>query len=237
MRLADFRALHVSGFRGHGNAASSFVSGLYAVTPDELHTSILARKVEQALRGGARLVQYRNKTAAAAIRREQGRALLRLCRAAKVPLIINDDLQLSIELDADGVHLGRNDGDIASARRALAAGKLLGVSCYDDLGLAREAQKRGADYVAFGAAYPTSTKPGAVKAGLSIYGEAKSLLQIPVVAIGGITTGNVGAVFAAGADAAAVISALFDAPDVEQRAREFTNVIRRNFVPSPAGSR
>jgi len=214
-----------------------FVRGLYAVTPDEGDTEILVRKVAQAVRGGARLVQYRNKAAAPAIRGEQGAELLRLCRTARVPLIINDDLELSLELDADGVHLGRGDGDTTFARRALGVGKLLGVSCYDSLSLGATAQERGADYVAFGAAYETPTKPGAARAALSLYRQAKSRLRVPIVAIGGITPDNAREVFAAGADSVAVISALFDAPDIERCAREFTDVFRREPAPAPAGVR
>lgn len=203
----------------------SHVRGLYAVTPDERDTALLAAKVDQAVSGGARLVQYRNKSAGAALRREQLAALLQVCRAAGVPLIVNDDLELAVELDADGAHLGRGDADPAEARRRLAAGKLLGVSCYDRLDAALAAVGQGADYVAFGAAFPTATKPGATRAPLALYAQARARLDVPIVAIGGITPGNAASVVAAGADAVAVITALFDARDVERRAREFCSVL------------
>jgi thiamine-phosphate pyrophosphorylase len=208
-------------------APRSSVRGLYAVTPEEPETAALARKVQQAIRGGARLVQYRNKSAGIAVRREQVGVLLPLCRAAGVPLIVNDDLALALELDADGVHLGRDDGDLAAARRKLGTGKLLGASCYDKLGAAIAAQDQGADYVAFGAAFATATKPGAARAPLALYAEAKARLRVPIVAIGGVTLQNAGDVIAAGADAVAVIRALFDAPDIERRAWEFSRILPR----------
>jgi thiamine-phosphate pyrophosphorylase len=200
------------------------LSGLYAVTPDEDDIGTLARKVQQALAGGARAVQYRNKSAQAALRREQGAALLAVCRRAKVPLLVNDDLDLAETLDADGLHVGRGDVSVEAARARLGKNKLLGASCYDRLALALAARDAGADYVAFGSAFASTTKPGATRAPLSLYREAKASLDVPIVAIGGITSGNARAVIEAGADAVAVISALFDAPDVERRAREFARI-------------
>lgn len=198
--------------------------GLYAITPDELDTGELARKVSMALAGGARMVQYRNKSADAMLRREQGAALLALCRAAGVPLIVNDDVDLAESLGADGLHLGREDLSIAAARTRLGEHRLLGASCYDRLDLAVNARSAGADYVAFGSAFPSTTKPGATPAPLSLLREARARVACPIVAIGGITRENAHAVIEAGADAVAVISALFDAPDVARRAREFANL-------------
>jgi thiamine-phosphate pyrophosphorylase len=198
--------------------------GLYAVTPDGIDTDTLARKVSQALSGGARAVQYRSKSADAALRREQGRALLALCRAAGVPLIVNDDLDLAEALGADGVHLGRADMPITAARARLGKTPILGASCYDRLEFALAACDAGADYVAFGSAFPSATKPGATRAPLSLYREARSRLDCPVVAIGGITSENAQALIEAGVDALAVIGALFEAPDVERRAREFARM-------------
>ncbi|HUL91156.1 MAG TPA: thiamine phosphate synthase [Burkholderiales bacterium] len=198
--------------------------GVYAVTPDDTDTGSLVRKVRMALAGGVSAVQYRNKPASAALRRDQGWALLALCRSERVPLIINDDLDLAEALGADGVHLGREDMPIAAARARLGRGKLLGASCYDRLDLAVKACSAGADYVAFGSAFPSLTKPGATRAPLSLYREAKARLACPIVAIGGITSGNAPVVIGAGADAVAVISALFDAPDVERSARQFAGL-------------
>jgi len=198
--------------------------GLYAVTPDELDTVKLVRKVRMALAGGARTVQYRNKSADAALRREQAAALLAVCRAARVPLIINDDLDLAAALEADGLHLGRDDLPVAAARKRLSKGTLVGASCYARLDLAVSARSAGADYVAFGSAFSSTTKPGATRAPLSLYRDAKARLDCPVVAIGGITSENARAVIEAGADAIAVISALFDARDIERSAREFASL-------------
>jgi len=198
--------------------------GLYAVTPDETDTHSLVDKVRMALAGGASLVQYRNKAADTALQREQGAALLKLCRAADVPFIINDNLDLAASLDADGLHLGAGDTAIAAARAQWGEDKILGASCYDRLALAFAVRDAGADYVAFGSAFPSRTKPEAVRAPLQLYREAKAQLACPVVAIGGITTSNARSLINAGVDALAVISAVFDAPNVEHRAREFARM-------------
>jgi thiamine-phosphate pyrophosphorylase len=198
--------------------------GLYAVTPDESDVGLLARKVRKALAGGARILQYRSKSANAALRREQGAVLLALCREARVPFVINDDLDLARAIGADGLHLGREDISIAAARAQLGTDRLLGASCYDRLELALAAREAGADYVAFGSAFPSATKPRATRAPLSLYREARARLDSPIVAIGGITTENAHAVIDAGADAVAVISALFDAPDIEAAARSFSRL-------------
>ncbi len=198
------------------------VRGLYAVTPDLSDTLALLGKVDAALAGGARLLQYRNKIADAALRLEQARALAALCRRRHVPLIINDHLDLALAVDAEGLHLGGEDGSIAEARRQLGASKLLGVSCYRRLENAHDAARLGADYVAFGGFYPSTVKPGAGGAPLSLLGDAKHQQALPVVAIGGITVENAPALIAAGADSLAVISALFAAPDIEAAARRFS---------------
>lgn len=201
--------------------------GLYAITPDQPDTERLLEQVAAALNGGAAVLQYRNKTADAALRREQALALLPLCRRAQVPLIINDDLELAVDIDADGLHLGGEDGDLATARARLGPDKLLGASCYDSLERAIEARDRGADHIAFGAVYPSTVKPGAVRAPLELFGQTPSMVGLPAVAIGGITLDNAESVVQAGAHALAVISALFEAPDIEQRAREFSRFYER----------
>ena len=200
------------------------LAGLYAITPDEPRTDILVRKVGQALRGGASVVQYRNKTAGPALRLEQGRGLAALCRAAGAAFIVNDDLALALELGADGVHLGADDGDLAEARRRLGPGRLLGASCYNRIELAEAAARSGVDYLAFGSVFSSATKPGAVRAPLVIFAEARRSFSVPLVAIGGITLENAPQVFAAGADAVAVISAVFDAGDIAERAAGFTRL-------------
>jgi thiamine-phosphate pyrophosphorylase len=204
------------------------ISGLYAVTPDLADTAELLAKVEAALAGGARVLQYRNKSASAALRLEQARTLLARCRERRVPLIINDDLDLATALDADGLHLGSEDGALAAARSRLGPGKLLGASCYNRLDHALAAARDGADYVAFGSFFPSSVKPGAVPAPLALLREAKQQLALPVVAIGGITLDNATRLIAAGADGVAVISALFGAPDIRAAARQFDALFLRS---------
>jgi len=203
------------------------LAGLYAITPDEPGTDILVRKVGQALRGGASAVQYRNKSAGPELRLGQGRALAALCRAAGAAFIVNDDLELALELDADGAHLGADDGDLVEARRRLGQAKLLGASCYNRMELAEAAALAGVDYLAFGSVFSSATKPGAVRAPLAIFAEARRRFALPLVAIGGITLQNAPQVFAAGADAVAVISALFDAGDIAERAAGFTRFLQQ----------
>jgi thiamine-phosphate pyrophosphorylase len=196
------------------------IKGLYAVTPDVADTALLLAKVEPVLAAGARLLQYRNKSADAARRGEQARALRAVCRRHAATLIINDDVTLARAIDADGVHVGADDPALALAREQLGSQKIIGVSCYDDLQRARAAATQGADYVAFGSFFASAVKPGAVRAPLSVLPAARAL-GVPVVAIGGITLDNAGGLIAAGADAVAVISALFAAPDPAGATRNF----------------
>ena len=186
--------------------------GLYAITPPELS------RVEDALASGALCaLQYRAKHAAPAARLREAQRLLERCRAHRVPFIVNDDVELALAVQADGVHLGREDGDLAAARARL-PGRLLGASCYDRPELARRAVAAGADYVAFGSVFPSPTKPAADRAPLALFALE---LGVPKVAIGGITLENAPQVLAAGADCVAVITDLFDAPDVAARARAY----------------
>jgi thiamine-phosphate pyrophosphorylase len=197
--------------------------GLYAVTPETGDAAKLHRLVASAIEGGARLVQYRAKGLAPRERLLQAGSLLALCRDRGVPLIVNDDLQLAIAIAADGVHLGREDGDPRDARDRF-PGAILGVSCYGDADRAVAAAEAGADYAGIGSVFPSATKPGAARAALAVLGEARRRAGIPVAAIGGITPGNAAQAVAAGADMLAVISALFDAPDVAAAARAFSRL-------------
>jgi len=201
--------------------------GLYAITPEEPDTDRLLTRVRAALAGGAAAIQYRNKHASRAQRLEQARALTELCREYSAPLIVNDDVEIADEAGADGAHLGADDGDLAAARRQLGPDKLLGASCYNRLDLAIAAREAGADHVAFGAVFDSPTKPAAVRAPLALFDEAHRVVGLPLVAIGGITPENAAAVIAAGADALAVISAVFDAPDVSARARAFKQLFEQ----------
>jgi thiamine-phosphate pyrophosphorylase len=202
-------------------AARRAIRGLYAVTPDTDDTAALVRRVTAAIAGGAALVQYRNKIAGPELRLEQASALTSLCRGRGALLIVNDALDVARAVDADGVHLGRDDGPVAPAREALGPGKIVGISCYRSLETAQAALAAGADYVAFGSFFPSSVKPGAVRAPLELLTQARQTMTAPIVAIGGITAENGGALVRAGADALAVISAVFAAPDVEAAARAF----------------
>ena len=184
--------------------------GLYAITPEGPG---LIAKVRAALEGGIALLQYRSKRATL----EEAKEIARLARERGVPLIVNDDVELALAVGADGAHLGRDDGDFSIARKKL-KGKILGASCYDRLELARAAVAAGADYVAFGSVFASPTKPGAVRAPLSLFGND---LGVPKCAIGGITLANAPQVIAAGADLLAVISDLFDAPDIAARAKAY----------------
>lgn len=192
--------------------------GLYAITPETGDLGRLLEVVGQALHGGARLVQYRAKHLPARLRQKQAEALLEQCRARAALLIVNDDLELATCLGADGVHLGRDDGDPRAARERLPHA-ILGVSCYDDPQRAAAAAAAGADYVGIGSVFASPTKPLAVRASLAILAQARHAAGVPVAAIGGITIANAGQAAAAGADMIAVLSALFDAPDVAAAAR------------------
>ena len=195
--------------------------GLYAVTPDETDGARLLELTRRVLAGRPALLQYRNKRVAGTERREQAEALLALCRAAGVPLIVNDDLTLALEIGADGVHLGRDDGDPAAARRVLGEGRILGVTCYADWARAEAGTAAGADYVAFGAMFPSPTKPQAPPAPLALLARARDELGLPVAAIGGITLENAAQVIAAGADLIAVVSDVFGAVDPTARAAAY----------------
>jgi thiamine-phosphate pyrophosphorylase len=195
------------------------LSGLYALTPDVADTGRLSGQVRAALAGGAAAIQYRNKSAAPALRLEQARALREACSGAGATFIVNDDVELAGSVGADGVHLGRDDGTVAAARRHLGTQATIGVSCYDSLARAEAAVDAGADYIAFGSFFVSAVKPDAVRASITLLSAAKQRWKIPVVAIGGISAANATPLIAGGADAIAVISAVFDARDVEAAAR------------------
>ncbi len=196
------------------------IRGLYAITLETADTGLLKEQVAAALRGGARAVQYRNKSASRGLRLTQARAIAELAAAADATVIINDYPDLAVASGAGGVHLGREDADIEAARRRLGPDALIGVSCYNELERAVAARDVGADYVAFGSFYPSPTKPHAVAAPVELLQRARSRgLGVPIVAIGGIDAANAAALISAGADAVAVASGLFLANDIEAAAR------------------
>jgi thiamine-phosphate pyrophosphorylase len=200
------------------------LSGLYAITPDIADMAILVAKVEAAIAGGARIIQYRNKTASLSLQRQQGALLSRVCNGGGVLFIVNDDAALAREVGAAGVHLGEDDGDVARARAVGGDTMLIGVSCYNDGARAERLVADGADYIAFGSFHPSSTKPGARRADPALLHRAKAL-GVPVVAIGGITAANGRALVEAGADALAVISAVFDHDDTAKVTRAAAAIV------------
>lgn len=206
-----------------------FPRGLYGITPEWDDTDRLIAAIEQAAAGGMAALQWRRKAAHPDDSITQALRVRQRCHELGVLCIINDDWRLATIIDADGVHLGRDDGSIAQARTALGTDKLIGRSCYDDLGLARQAMADGADYIAFGSMYPSFIKPDAVRASLDTLRAARTLAdtqtaglpsmgRAAVVAIGGITPDNAAPVIDAGADSIALISGLFDAPDIRAAA-------------------
>jgi thiamine-phosphate pyrophosphorylase len=201
------------------------VRGLYAIADTGcLEPARLAAAVAQALEGGARVIQYRDKSGDADLRRRTARALLTLCRRYGVPLLINDDVELAAGIGADGVHLGREDAPIEDARRRLGAEAIIGVSCYNELERARRAVAAGADYVAFGRFFPSGTKPQAVAASPELLRAARAGLSVPIVAIGGITPDNGASLIAAGADALAAIEGVFRQPDIRAAAGRYARL-------------
>ena len=197
------------------------LAGLYAITPELDDTRSLLAKIAAALEGGACAIQYRNKHGDEALRRAQALAIARLQAARGALFIVNDDPLLAASVGADGVHLGDEDSSITSARELIGAERIVGVSCYDDFARAERAVAEGADYVAFGSFFPSPTKPAARHASLGLLARAQAL-GVPVVAIGGIDSGNARMLIDAGADALAVISAVFahdDPADVKTAAQ------------------
>lgn len=197
------------------------IAGLYAITPDCLEADVLYAHCRAALQGGARLLQYRDKLSDKGDKLVRAKMLAQLCRQHQALFIVNDHVELAEACAADGVHLGRDDGNVARARALLGPDKILGVSCYNQLAHAERAKQQGADYVAFGAVFASATKPDAVHAPLSLLGTAREVVGLPVVAIGGITLANAPEVVRAGADCVAVIQALFAADDIEAAAAGF----------------
>ncbi len=201
------------------------LAGLYTIADTQyLDDAHLTPAVGEAIAGGARIVQYRDKKHGAADRARQATELASLCRRHGALFIINDDVELAKQVQAAGVHLGREDASLAQARAQLGPQAIIGVSCYNELARAIQAQNEGADYVAFGSFFPSRTKPQAVRAGLELLCEAKQHLHIPVVAIGGITPENGAHLLAAGADVLAVIEGVFGQADIKAAAQRYTRL-------------
>jgi thiamine-phosphate pyrophosphorylase len=195
--------------------------GLYAITPESVDGARMLIEVDAALAGGCRILQYRDKTSAMPECVARARALRELTRRYNAKFLINDDLTLAVLVEADGVHLGKDDSNLLAARALLGPNRILGASCYADFSAARAADAAGADYIAFGAVYPSTTKPDARLAPSHLFPEARAQLSAASCAIGGITLGNAAPLVAAGADLLAVITDLFSAPDIKARATAY----------------
>jgi thiamine-phosphate pyrophosphorylase len=201
--------------------------GLYVITDHALQQhrqSPLAVMVEAAIRGGARIVQYRNKTSSRPEQLAEAGTLAALCKQHDVLFLINDDVPLALEVNADGVHLGQSDSALLDARKMLGAERIIGITCHDRLELALAAQSAGADYVAMGRFFPSVTKPEASPASLASLQHARTRLTLPIAAIGGITPANAPALLAHGADILAVIHGVFGATDITAAAGEYTRL-------------
>lgn len=203
------------------------VQGLYVITGAYRDVPDLSRQVRAALHGGARTVQYRDKNQNAATRLEAARAVVAVCHEFGARFIVNDDVALAAASGADGVHLGRDDAGAKAARAALGAGALIGVSCYNEFERAVAAQAQGADYIAFGSFYASTTKPNAVRADVALLSRARAALKINIVAIGGVTASNARALIEAGADAVAVCDDVFGRADIESAARAYAHLFTR----------
>lgn len=201
------------------------IAGLYVLTdPGAGTTDDLLSRTDAALRGGATMIQYRDKTQDARRRRREAAAILAQCRHHDAIFIVNDDVDLAAEVGADGVHLGRDDASLQQARNQLGPDAIIGVSCYASLAKAKQAEADSASYVAFGSFFPSRIKPAAVRAPINLLQEARRQLHIPIVAIGGIDQNNASALIKAGADAIAVVSAVILAEQPAQEARELARL-------------
>lgn len=215
-----------------------FPRGLYGITPEWDDTDQLIHALEQAAAGGMVALQWRRKTASPQGRLDQARRVSQRCRELGVVFIVNDDWRLASMIDADGVHLGREDGDPVEVRQALGPHKIMGSSCYNDLELARRALAADVDYIAFGSVYASQVKPDAIRASLATVSQGLALarsavsggLRAAIVAIGGITPENLPPVIAAGADSAALISGLFGAPDIQTAASSCTALFQASLA-------
>jgi thiamine-phosphate pyrophosphorylase len=202
--------------------------GLYAITDSALHTGeALEQAVTRAIAGGAKVIQYRDKSSEADRRYAEAAMLVRICRRRGVPMIVNDDIELALACEADGVHLGRDDADLSMARSRLGNAGIIGVSCYNSVDRADAAQRDGADYVAFGSMFSSATKPGATRAEVETIISARVRIHLPIVAIGGITPQNGASLLDAGVDLLAVVSGVFACDDPADSARQYARLFFR----------
>ncbi|MCP4597700.1 thiamine phosphate synthase [Neptuniibacter sp.] len=204
------------------------LSGLYGITDQQLMPDLtsMLKQVEKSLKGGAKIIQYRDKSSDLKKRVEQASALNTLCKQHKAILLINDDAGLAAGIGAAGVHLGQSDGAVTEAREMLGPDAIIGVTCHDSIQLAEKAATEGADYVAFGAFFPSKTKPDAKPAPMDLLQEAKQKVELPIVAIGGISVDNADQIISAGADMVAVIHALYAQGNITATAKQFHQLFK-----------
>lgn len=207
------------------------LKGIYAITDPKLMSVDLISKAEQAILGGINILQYRNKTATFEQQEQEASTLAKLCKNHNVLFIINDDVELAIKVNADGVHLGQKDTHIQKARQLLGENKIIGVTCNNKIEFAYAAQQQGADYVAFGRFFNSTTKPSAPQAELSLLNDARKSITIPIVAIGGITHESAPALLKEGADMLAVIQGIFGQPDILKTTRQLVELF--NTIDTP----
>lgn len=208
-----------------------FLHGIYAITDAKLMGPNLIDMVEQSILGGIHILQYRNKTADIEQQEKEAQLLSQLCKKRKILFLVNDDIELAIKVDADGVHLGQNDTLIKEARNSLGKNKIIGITCHNKIELAQKAQNDGADYVAFGRFYPSKTKPNATQANLSLISSARKLISIPIVAIGGITPDCAPSLLKEGAHMLAIVHGIFGQHDILHATRQFVKIY--NTIDTP----
>lgn len=206
------------------NKHEKSLRGIYAITDPKLMETQLISMTEQAIIGGINILQYRNKTATLKQQEKEAATLASLCKKNNVIFIVNDDVELAIKVNADGVHLGQKDTQIKQARKQLGINKIIGITCNNQLELAQTAQQHGADYVAFGRFFNSQTKPSAPQANLSLLSEAKDVIQIPIVAIGGITHESAPQLLNQGVAMLAVIQSIFGQEHILDATRQFVEI-------------
>ncbi|MBO1926115.1 thiamine phosphate synthase [Thiomicrorhabdus sp. 6S2-11] len=203
------------------------IQGLYAITDPALcPNDTLIDKVNQAIDGGAKIIQYRDKTQPFAVQKAMAHKLAKLCKQHNVLFIVNDSIELAQYSQADGIHLGKDDTAIQAARVALGEQAIIGISCYNSLERAQQMQNLGADYVAFGRFFPSKTKQNAPQAEIKTLQLAKQKLKIPLVAIGGINTDNAQQLLDSGADSIAVIQGIFAQANIQKSAHSLSNLFQ-----------
>lgn len=205
--------------------------GLYAITDPVLMGDELIPMTRQAILGGINILQYRNKSANKTQQYNEAAGLAEMCKKYNVTFIINDDTKLAINVDADGVHLGQKDLSLSNARELIGENKIIGVSCNNQLSLAKDAEKNGADYVAFGRFYTSQTKPDAPRAELALLAHARQMIKCPIVAIGGITPANAHVLIKQGADMLAVINSIFGQKDIRGATQQLVEIIQQSNTP------